>query len=121
MNIKDRDSGERSKPALTKNQREYILREQLKSDPGGIRRGHHRSEADHFQEEADKLEASDEVKERIEKEIERFKNAGNNSAESSVIRGYIETLLELPWDKESVDQHGSCQCPRDPGRGSLRP
>ena len=61
------------------------------------------AEADHFQEEADKLEASDEVKERIEKEIERFKNAGNNSAESSVIRGYIETLLELPWDKESVD------------------
>ena len=53
--------------------------------------------------ETEKLEASAEVKERIEKEIERFKNAGNNSAESSVIRGYIETLLELPWDKESRD------------------
>ena len=53
---------------------------------------------------SDKLEASEEVKETHRaKRSSRFKNAGNNSAESSVIRGYIETLLELPWDKASED------------------
>ena len=73
-----------------------MIREELGEDTTG-------AEAEHFKTETEKLEASAEVKERIEKEIERFKNAGNNSAESSVIRGYIETLLELPWDKESKD------------------
>ena len=102
MNIKT-EIQEKVKARIDKNQREYILREQLKVIREELGEDTTGAEADHFQEEADKLEASDEVKERIEKEIERFKNAGNNSAESSVIRGYIETLLELPWDKESVD------------------
>ena len=102
MNIKT-EIQEKVKARVDKNQREYILREQLKVIREELGEDTTGAEADHFQEEADKLEASDEVKERIENEIERFKNAGNNSAESSVIRGYIETLLELPWDKESVD------------------
>ena len=102
MNIKT-EIQEKVKARVDKNQREYILREQLKVIREELGEDTTGAEADQFQEEADKLEASDEVKERIEKEIERFKNAGNNSAESSVIRGYIETLLELPWDKESVD------------------
>ena len=102
MNIKT-EIQEKVKARVDKNQREYILREQLKVIREELGEDTTGAEADHFQEEADKLEASDEVKKRIEKEIERFKNAGNNSAESSVIRGYIETLLELPWDKESVD------------------
>ena len=102
MNIKT-EIQEKVKARVDKNQREYILREQLKVIREELGEDTTGAEADHFQEEADKLEASDEVKDRIEKEIERFKNAGNNSAESSVIRGYIETLLELPWDKESVD------------------
>lgn len=102
MNIKT-EIQEKVKARVDKNQREYILREQLKVIREELGEDTTGAEADHFQEEADKLEASDEVKERIEKEIERFKNVGNNSAESSVIRGYIETLLELPWDKESVD------------------
>ena len=102
MNIKT-EIQEKVKAHVDKNQREYILREQLKVIREELGEDTTGAEADHFQEEADKLEASNEVKERIEKEIERFKNAGNNSAESSVIRGYIETLLELPWDKESVD------------------
>ena len=102
MNIKT-EIQEKVKARVDKNQREYILREQLKVIREELGEDTTGAEADHFQEETDKLEASDEVKERIEKEIERFKNAGNNSAESSVIRGYIETLLELPWDKESVD------------------
>ena len=102
MNIKT-EIQEKVKARVDKNQREYILREQLKVIREELGEDTTGAEADHFQEETDKLEASDEVKVRIEKEIERFKNAGNNSAESSVIRGYIETLLELPWDKESVD------------------
>ena len=61
------------------------------------------SEADHFLEQTQKLDAEDEVKEKLKKEIERFKNVSTNSSESAVIRGYIETLLELPWNKASKD------------------
>lgn len=102
MNIK-MEIQEKVKARIDKNQREYILREQLKVIREELGEDTTGAEAEHFKAETEKLEASAEVKERIEKEIERFKNAGNNSAESSVIRGYIETLLELPWDKESRD------------------
>ena len=102
MNIKT-EIQEKVKARIDKNQREYILREQLKVIREELGEDTTGAEAEHFKTETEKLEASAEVKERIEKEIERFKNAGNNSAESSVIRGYIETLLELPWDKESKD------------------
>ena len=102
MNIKT-EIQEKVKARIDKNQREYILREQLKVIREELGEDTTGAEAEHFKAKTEKLEASAEVKERIEKEIERFKNAGNNSAESSVIRGYIETLLELPWDKESRD------------------
>ena len=102
MNIKT-EIQEKVKARIDKNQREYSLREQLKVIREELGEDTTGAEAEHFKAETEKLEASAEVKERIEKEIERFKNAGNNSAESSVIRGYIETLLELPWDKESRD------------------
>ena len=102
MNIKT-EIQEKVKARIDKNQREYILREQLKVIREELGEDTTGAEAEHFKAETEKLEASAEVKDRIEKEIERFKNAGNNSAESSVIRGYIETLLELPWDKESRD------------------
>lgn len=102
MNIKT-EIQEKVKARIDKNQREYILREQLKVIREELGEDTTGAEAEHFKAETEKLEASAEVKERIEKEIERFKNGGNNSAESSVIRGYIETLLELPWDKESRD------------------
>ena len=82
-----RELQEKVKARVDKNQREYLLREQLKV----------------IREELTKLKASREVKEKIEKEITRFQNIGNNSSESAVIRGYIETLLELPWDKASRD------------------
>ena len=61
------------------------------------------SEAEHYLEEARKLKADKEVKEKLEKEIERFKSVSANSSESAVSRGYIETLLELPWNKVSKD------------------
>lgn len=61
------------------------------------------SEADQFREQAGKLKASKEVRERIYKEIDRFKKAAGIQAEAGVMRGYIETLLSLPWDKTSRD------------------
>ncbi len=91
------------KARVDKNQKEYLLREQLRVIREELGEDTSGSDADHFTEELKKLKASREVKEKIEKEITRFKNVGNNSSESAVIRGYIETLLELPWDKASKD------------------
>lgn len=94
---------EKVKARVDKNQREYLLREQLKVIREELGEDTTGSDADHFREELEKLKASKEVKEKIEKEIRRFQNIGNNSSESAVLRGYIETLLELPWDKASSD------------------
>ena len=91
------------KERVDKNQREYILREQLKVIREELGEDDTRSEADQFREEAKKLKASREVKEKIIKEVERFKNTGGSQAESSVMRSYIETLLSLPWDKMTSD------------------
>ncbi|MCM1103750.1 MAG: endopeptidase La [Clostridium sp.] len=91
------------KQRVDKNQREYVLREQL----GYIREelGDDRtfSDAEQFEEAVEKLKAKKEVKERIRKEISRFQSVSTSSSESAVERGYIETLLELPWDKMSKD------------------
>lgn len=91
------------KEKVDKNQKEYILREQLKLIREELGEDNTVSEAEHYQEETKKLEADQEVKEKLEKEIERFKSVSLNSSESAVIRGYIETLLELPWNKSSKD------------------
>lgn len=88
---------------VDKGQREYLLREQLKLIREELGDDTSMLDADRFAEAAEKLEASDEVKDKIREEIRRFKNVGYNSSESAVIRGYIETLLSLPWDRESTD------------------
>ncbi len=95
---------EKVKARVDKNQKEYILREQMKVIREELGDEGPGAEAAHFRKAAEKLHASKEVKERIEKEIQRFLNAGSNSAEASVSRGYIETLLDLPWDKKSQDR-----------------
>lgn len=94
---------EKVKGRIDKNQKEYILREQLKLIREELGEDQTFSDADHFKETAEKLKASKAVKEKILKEIQRFKNVAGNSSESAVSRGYIETLLELPWDKASKD------------------
>ncbi|EOS21239.1 ATP-dependent protease La [Lachnospiraceae bacterium 3-1] len=91
------------KEKVDKNQKEYILREQLKLIREELGEDNTVSEGEHYQEECKKLKADKEVKEKLKKEIERFKNVSLNSSESAVIRGYIETLLELPWNKASKD------------------
>lgn len=94
---------EKVKGRVEKNQKEYLLREQLNyirqelGEDGGL------SEAEQFEEALGKLKAKKEVKERIRKEISRYKNLAPNSGEASVERGYIETLLEMPWDRMSRD------------------
>ena len=93
---------EKVKERIDKNQREYIMREQMKLIREELKEDNV-NEADQFEEELKKLKASKEVKEKIQKEIQRYRSVGMNSGESSVIRGYIETLLEMPWDKASKD------------------
>ena len=95
---------EKVKARVDKQQKEYYLREQMKVIREELGDDGPNTEAEAFREAVEKLEASDEVKERIEKEIQRFLNAGFNSAEASVSRGYIETLLDLPWDKRGEDR-----------------
>lgn len=94
---------EKVKARVDKQQKDYILREQMKVIREELGDDGPNTEAAQFRKAVEKLEASQEVKDKIEKEIQRFLNAGMNSAEASVIRGYIETLLELPWDKRSED------------------
>ena len=93
---------EKVKERIDKNQREYIMREQMKLIREELKEDNV-NEADQFEEELKKLKVSKEVKEKIQKEIQRYRSVGMNSGESSVIRGYIETLLEMPWDKASKD------------------
>ena len=98
-----REIQEKVKARVDKQQKEYLLREQMKVIREELGEDGPGAEAAQFRKAVSELEASQEVKDRIEKEIRRFVNAGMNSAEASVIRGYIETLLELPWDKRSED------------------
>lgn len=91
------------KERVDRNQKEYILREQMKLIREELGEDNTESDADAYRETLLKLKADKEVKERIQKEIDRFKNISPSSSESAVTRGYIETLLELPWNKASKD------------------
>ena len=102
QNIKD-ELQTKIKERVDKNQREYILREELKLIREELGDETTLSDADEFQQAADALKAPAEVKEKISKEIKRFRNSMNSPAEAGVIRTYIETMLELPWDKTCRD------------------
>ena len=98
-----KDLQKKIKARIDKNQREYILREQLKLIREELGEENTVDDAEEFKNKLKKLEASKEVKEKIGKEIDRFKSMSSNAAETTVLRGYIETLLALPWDKRSAD------------------
>lgn len=93
----------RMKERIDKNQKEYLLREQLRYIREELGEEDSFSDADQFEEALEELQASEEVKAKIKKEISRFKNLSGSSSESAVERAYIEALLELPWDKASED------------------
>lgn len=91
------------KAQIDKGQKEYFLREQLKVIREELGEEAPFNEADQYRERLQKLEASQEVKGKLEREIARFKSLGGNTAEASVSRTYIETLLDMPWEKSGTD------------------
>lgn len=98
LNVKDEIQA-KVKERVDKNQREYILREELKLIREELGDDNTLSDAEEFQQKTDELQAPEEVKEKLNKEIKRFKNSMGNPAEIGVTRTYIETVLEMPWDK----------------------
>ena len=98
-----RDLQKKVTARIDKNQREYILREQLKLIREELGEDNTADDAEEFKKKLQELQAGDEVKEKISREIERFKNTNSNVSENAVLRGYIETMLALPWEKKSTD------------------
>ena len=91
------------KARVDKNQRDYILREQLKLIREELGEENTADTAEEYRQKAEALDAPQEVKDKLNKEIDRFKSMNNAAAESSVLSTYIETLLGLPWNKKSED------------------
>ena len=91
------------KTAIDKNQRDYILREQMRVIREELGEESPASDADQFREELAALEVSQEIRERIEKEIGRFEHMPAGSQDANVLRSYLETVLELPWNKKTQD------------------
>ena len=99
------DLQEQVRERVDRNQKEYYLREQLKAIKDELdEKGSHTDEEEYLQ-KTEELQAPEEVKEKLRKEIDRLSQSVSYSSESGVIRGYIETLLEMPWDKVSQDNN----------------
>lgn len=97
------DISEMVKQQVEDNQKEYYLREQIKAIHKELGEDDAESEADKFERKLSKLKAPDKVKKKIKEEISRYKRVSSNNSESAVIRGYLETLLAMPWKKTSWD------------------
>ena len=91
------------KERMEKHQKEYILREQMKAIREELGEENLLSDAEEFEQAVQKMKASAEVKEKLTKEIKRFKSSQQSAAENGVIRTYIETMLEMPWDKKAEE------------------
>lgn len=102
MDIKE-EIQHKVKERIDQHQKEYILREQLKLIREELGDEAALSDAEEFEEATERLEAPEEVKEKLKKEIKRFKNTIGSTAENSVIRTYIETMLEMPWNRAAKD------------------
>lgn len=98
-----RDYQGKVKEHIDKNQRDYILREELKVIREELGDDSGTEDADGYMEQLEKLNADKETKEKIKKEIQRFKGMPGGSQEANVLRTYIETVLEMPWKKVSRD------------------
>lgn len=96
---------QRVKERVDEHQKEYVMREQLKVLHEELDGEDTDSEIEEYYKAVKKLKAKKEIKDRLNKEIKRFKTLSGSSSEANVSRGYIETLLELPWDKMSKDNN----------------
>ena len=97
------DITNRVKYQVEQNQKEYYLREQVKAIHKELGDSDSANDADRYTEAVKKLKAPDKVKKKLNDEIRRFKLTSSNSSENAVLRGYIETLLDIPWKKKSKD------------------
>ncbi len=102
MQIRD-EIGEKLKDCVSQNQREYVLREQMKLIRKELGEENAEDEGDHYENELNKINPPQEVREKLEKEIKRFRSLSYSSSESAVLRNYIETVLEYPWNNEGED------------------
>ncbi len=102
MDLKDRLQ-RKVKERMDQHQKEYILREELKLIREELGDDTTLSDAEEFEQSLKKLKAPKEVKEKLQKEIKRFKSSMNSAGENGVIRTYIETLLDMPWEKKAKD------------------
>ncbi len=97
------DIAKQIKERVDKNQKEYVLREQLRVIKEELGEGSTATEEERYRDQVSRLKAKKEIKDRILKEIDRFSHLHDGSSEAEVSRGYIETLLAMPWDRASVD------------------
>lgn len=102
LSLKEKIQG-KVKEHMDQHQKEFILREQMKVIREELGEDNVSLDAEEFEAATEKLKASKEVKEKLMKEISRFKNIMNHSAENGVVRTYIETMLEMPWDNAVKD------------------
>lgn len=103
-NIRE-EIGEKLKDCVNQNQREYVLREQMKLIKKELGEENTEDEGDRYESLLEQMNPPKEVKEKLEKEIKRFRSLSYSSSESAVIRNYIETLLDFPWNVEGEDNH----------------
>ncbi len=101
-NIRE-EIGEKLKDCVSQNQREYVLREQMKLIKKELGEENAEDEGEHYVNELNRVNPPEEVRQKLEKEIKRFRSLSYSSSESAVLRNYIETLLEYPWNQESQD------------------
>ncbi len=95
---------QRVKTRVEANQKEYFLREEMKEIKKELGEDEEETDIDQLKSATDELPAKEYVKEKLHKEIRRLARLSPNSSESGVVRSYIETMLELPWDKMSEDR-----------------
>ncbi len=93
---------EKVKQRLDKNQKEHILREQIQVIREELGEDY-LADAEELEKKVNELDADNEVKEKLHKELSRYKNFGGNAVEANVIRTYLDTMLEMPWNKMSVE------------------
>ena len=99
-----RELNQRIKKQLDNNQKEYVLREQMKVISEELGEDNTKTDADKFRERCELLTASDEIKDKIREEIGRYARMASQSPEANVMYGYLDTLLKMPWDKKSEDR-----------------